>query len=124
MLDAQYDPACGLITLQSAGFHAIDSITQHAEDVGALVQRLKSEGRDIRILILGEQMTVQGNDVTALAMSRTSEGNLLTGPKDRLAIVLSSMLTKLQIDRFLDQANMRCFSNENEARTWLFSEAA
>ena len=118
MHDVRYDPVAGQMRLRMTGFWAMADVQRFAADLLATIGRIPETRRDFDVLSDARDFPVQAQDVSdALAgiinfADRMNE----TG---RRAIVVGSMMNKLQAQRGVTRANVRVFLSEDEAEAWL-----
>ena len=80
----------------------------------------ESGGADqLRLLMDGREQQVQSREVIEALQRRA--GNRGTA-RVRVAVLVATMLRKLQADRVSPAANRAIFFDENEARAWLLAD--
>ncbi|HEX7854607.1 MAG TPA: hypothetical protein VF503_13025 [Sphingobium sp.] len=122
MLAATYDSVTGIVTCKAGGFYTVDYFEQFTHDVSAMSTRAKREKGRVKILIHAEGLPVQSADVANVGQRITSQTGGLIGPDDRIAMILSSNLSKIQMSRVMVNSASKCFLSEAEAVAWLMSD--
>jgi hypothetical protein len=119
MFSVKYDDKNGIIRcLSPGGFMTVAEVNQSAAAVYESMQRCRKEFGGVSMLVLTRDTTVQSAEV----MEATKNNMRRMGPNDRVAIVVSSQLAKMQGERTLDTKKLRAFASEPEARAWLVAE--
>lgn len=118
-IDVQNDPP--LIRVVMRGFWSIDTFQAYLRDCGAAIETLVA--RHGRFDTLGDcnDFPIQGPEVSAAfeQLKATSEKT----PQNRIAIVTSSALGRMQAERIVGNAHSRIFSSEAAALQWLGLDA-
>jgi L-2-hydroxyglutarate oxidase LhgO len=118
-VQTSYDPANGIITITPEVFSTGDSVARDTPKVIEIVMRAKREFGRVRVLILAQEQQAMPADGVAVSSDISQSSNLLTGPNDRLAMVHSSALARMQSKRVLKSMNSAWFDSVEAAKTWL-----
>lgn len=109
----------GIIVLKSSGFVSVEQIRERVTVVRKLVEAAKRERGYAHILDLAHDFPVQSSDVANSFSQEALIRDPLDGPNDKYAIVLSSSLARMQIQRTIGSGKRQVFTTEAEARAWL-----
>lgn len=114
-IEVQTDPP--LLRVAMRGFWTMDTFNAYMRDCGAAMQQLVT--RHGRFDTLGDcnDFPIQGPDVSA-AFEHLKEMSAKT-PQNRIAIVTSSALSRLQAERLVGNAHSRIFGSQAAALEWL-----
>lgn len=116
MLTAEYDSEAGLIRCMSEGFLTIADVEQFAAKSQHVVALSRRQYGYIRVLFRKTDTAVQSTEVVeALARQRWP----MADPRDRVALIVTSPLAKLQAARTFRSEHDRAFTSEAEALAWL-----
>jgi len=118
MFSVHYDDTSGIIRCTSGGFLTVAEVHEYASAVHESMGRSWREFGRVAMLVISNDATVQSAEV----MDATNANLRRFGPADRLAIVVSSQLVKMQAGRTLDGERFRTFASEEEALAWLIAE--
>jgi hypothetical protein len=110
------DEEAGVILVYGAGFWTLESLNSHFDALRLVVDRRRASGDKIKVLVDLREASVQNSDVTAAISLRTSE---IYAVEDRVAIVVSSSLAKLQMRRSVHRVQHEFFISQQAAKTWL-----
>ena len=114
--DFAFEPADGIGRVKLYGFFDIETANDYFAKLEAFLKKVRSATGQAAILIDSTESGVQGRHV----MERLQEGNLrVLMEGDRVAMVVSSTLLKMQIDRLPINSERRVFLSLDEAAAWL-----
>lgn len=118
MYQIEFDEQAAIVTARLSGFWDVAEVERYRDDLNYTVGRLKSGHPRLSMLADGRELSLTTQEV-AVAF------NALAGSKymeliDRVAILVSKMLNKLQAER-MDGPKIKVFMDEDEAITWLKS---
>lgn len=119
MNDEFYDPESRLIILNSAGFHSPKQVAERACVVSKLVDEARRDCGYARILNFACDLPVQSSEVAASSTQQAGKTNPLDDSRDKFAMVISSTLARMQMQRTIGSTNRRVFATEKDARAWL-----
>lgn len=114
------DPS-GFVRVTLRGYWSLNELDQFHTALDALVanHRAQPDGsRPLRFLMDGREQQVQSREVIG-ALQRHAIHR--AGEDVRVAVVVATMIRKLQADRVSPAANRAVFFDEDEARTWLLA---
>jgi hypothetical protein len=121
MFSVDFDAGTGIIRCASGGFKAAADVEAHSKAVHEAIQRsYRCIGRVFMLVIVGDGAVVQTTDVIETAKKQMQRFRAA----DRVAIVVSRQLVKLQAVRTLSSDRFKIFGFESEAKAWLASERA
>ena len=107
----------GAISISVAGFFDLPTLRDHFADNAAVVKRWRATGRPIRVLINAVDLKPHSPEGQACVQDATGR---IYRPGDRVAILVSSSLVKMQMRRALSHGEiLNFFISENAAVTWL-----
>lgn len=114
MYDIRSDARTGTVFLTLRGFWTLDTFHRFSEELKAEIIRLRGRHGKVKVLSDSREFPVQSHDVMeAFAQSfRKPTGN-------RTAIIVGTMLNKMQAERTLGSPGLRVFLSVEEARAWL-----
>lgn len=105
------------IFMSVGGFFDLPTLRDHFADNAAVVKRWRIAGRPIRVLINAVDLRPHSPEGKACVQEATSR---IYRPGDRVAILVSSSLVKMQMRRALSRGEiLNFFISENAAVTWL-----
>jgi hypothetical protein len=105
-----------LVHVKIAGLQSVEEADKLTEELVANASAARRKFGYFRLLADARESPVQ----PAATMARyKSPQELLETDKDRYAVVLGSMLSKLQTDRMLVDERMRAFLSLETAESWL-----
>jgi hypothetical protein len=111
------DRVSGLIHIMVAGFFDLATLTQHFKAETALVDRWRTEGRTIRVLIDAVNLLPHSTECQAYIQEATGT---IYREGDRVALQVSSSLVKMQMRRVFAKGDILNFFLSNDAaRLWL-----
>src|SRR4029077_20228696 len=97
MTDFRYDESTGIIHCSGGGFWSVEAVQQTGESIQEAMRRSRREFGTLALLVVTNEAQVQTPEV----MEATKRRMQAWGPDDRIAIVMSSALVKLQAKRTL-----------------------
>ena len=113
------DPARGIIRIEVAGFFDLDTLNAHFDENALVVAQWRGAGRAIRVLIDAIALMPHTPEGQACVQDATAR---IYRPGDRVAVLVSSALIRMQVRRALREGDvMEFFTSEAEARDWLFA---
>ena len=119
MFRVEYDAPANLMRIHVAGFWKAEDVSAFAKAVGAKLQEVRAVSGDFDTLVESLDFPVQANDVADLMT------NVLAGAAPattgRIAIVVASMLNRMQVERTLIHPRLSVFMSVREAEAWLKS---
>ncbi|QQV77395.1 hypothetical protein H5J25_00725 [Sphingomonas aliaeris] len=105
------------IFINVSGFFDLSTLRDHFANNAAVVKRWRAAGRPIRVLINAVDLKPHSPEGQACVQDATSR---IYRPGDRVAILVSSSLVKMQMRRALSRGEiLNFFISENAAVTWL-----
>ncbi|CAN5371162.1 hypothetical protein BH10PSE12_BH10PSE12_30120 [soil metagenome] len=111
----------GVIRMMVEGFFDIGTLTRHFADSAIYVGRWRLLGRPIRVLIDAKTLLPHSPEGQALVQKSVQR---IYAPGDRVAILVSSNLVKMQMRRALSQGEVvNFFVSDVAATTWLMAYA-
>lgn len=118
MYQIEFDEQAAIVTARLSGSWDIAEVERYRDDLNDTVGRLKFGHPRLSILADGRELSLSTQEVAAAF-------NALSGSKymeliDRIALLVSKMLNKLQAER-MDGPKMKVFIDEDAAITWLKS---
>jgi len=121
VIELSYDEQTGLIISVSFGLLTVEEIRRSHKEIRSIMGRARAKFGRANYMVDARNSPIQPRDVMAEAERL---GSFLEHPSDRMAIVVSSALAKMQSRRALDAQtaypqNGEVFLSEDEARTWL-----
>jgi len=116
MYTQTYDRTAGIIRITVDGFWDVAMAERFAADLRKSLAEAKASGRPVLVLSDARNFAVQSPDVAA-AFARIQEEQ--GAMRDRMAMVVSSMLGRLQGERAVAGSTTRFFATPEEAEAWL-----
>ncbi|MBA2933820.1 hypothetical protein HZF05_06865 [Sphingomonas sp. CGMCC 1.13654] len=115
-LTVGYDAAGGLVRTLCAGFLTIEDVRRWGAQLPVANAEARRAGKPVLHLVIALDSPVQSGDV--IAEFATIDIHPV-GPQDRMAVVVSSNLAKMQAARNFADGRERGFLDEAEAIAWL-----
>ena len=116
----EFSDEAGILCLTFNGFWTAPIVDRFKADIIDTVKGLSVTHRTFHTLIDQRGFSVQSLDtVHTLNDIFTATGRIHTG---RIAVVSSSVLSKLKVGRKLDDPRVKVFGDLGSARTWLISD--
>ena len=118
MFEIEFDEKQGLMKRRLWGFWSVETANAYVAEVESVIARIKRRHPSFVTISDSKEMRLQPADV----MEVLSKGmkSSCTANSGKTAILVSSVLSKLQVERLYPYANMRAFLDEQRAREWLF----
>ena len=113
-----YDTAANVMRFRMAGFWTVEDVQRFAADLLVTVGRIPERQRNFDVLSDTTDFPVQSQEVSD-ALARIMNVADQMNPTGRKAIVVGSMMNKLQAQRAMDHPNVRVFLSQAEADKWL-----
>ena len=117
MFRIEYEAPANILRLTVSGFWKAEDVQAFAKALGPRLQEVRAIRDDFDVLVESLNFPVQSNDVADLLT------NILTGgapsTSGRFAIVVASVLNRLQVERTLVHPRLRAFMSVREAEAWL-----
>ena len=110
-----------VIRVTGAGLFSEDEARGHFEALSLLIARRRRSAGQVRMLIDLRQAATQPAAITAMIAEQT--GRLYSDPSDRVAIVVGSVLLKLQLKRVHRAQSVGVFLSPEEAEAFLVTVA-
>lgn len=116
MYNIEHDPGSNIVNLRLTGFWTLETIDRFTKEFGALATGLARAKRPFVVLSDCREYPVQSAEIGE-AWSRILGSNpIVTVP---YAVVVRSVLNKLQAERALTAPNVRLFTELHDALDWL-----
>lgn len=115
-LQAAYDPATGIVGVSGHGAWSEAVVRHHFAELARLLQSIRARGEPVLVLVDLRAAEHQAPHIAALVEQLASTTH---APDDRVAIMASSSLVKLQMKRAAAQSQREFFLSMNAALTWL-----
>jgi hypothetical protein len=119
MFSVEYDSRLGIVRTTTGGFLNVDDVRQHTEAAQDAVARSRREYGDVKALVIKLDAIVQPAEVMAASNEAKPR---MDGPYDKMALVCSSALAKLQAGRNFRPGKEQIFETEAEAIAWLLAD--
>ncbi len=114
------DAQSGVVRVAVSGFFDIPTLEVHFAQLRIIVRRLRSQSRPIRTLVDAVHMLPHAPPAQKYVESQNAA---IYRDGDKLAVLVSSSLVKMQMRRaFTDKALMEFFISERAALLWLEAE--
>ncbi|MET0371517.1 MAG: hypothetical protein ABW039_09090 [Sphingobium sp.] len=119
MLALSYDEDMGLVRLISSGMVTLDEVEAYRVELIRIVDVARRHTGRVLMYVDSTQSTVQTQAaIDALA----TIPSIAVGPRDRMAVVIHSVLGLLQVKRAMRNDQERAFITEAEAMAWLIDD--
>lgn len=116
MYDIAYDDALNTVNLRLTGFWTKETMDQFIEEFGALATRLGRAKRAFVVLSDCREYPVQSAEIGEAWSRVLGSAPITTAP---YAVVVGSVLNKLQAERALTAPNVSVFADMGAALEWL-----
>lgn len=113
----EFDEQTRVLSQRASGFWNLAEFGRYHAEFTALLSRIRSDGRPIKMLFDSRDMPPQSAEVVNAFSKMTSADGM--NADGRVAILVSGMLSKLQAQRISDNPLVKSFNDEAEARAWL-----
>jgi hypothetical protein len=121
MFTVAYDEKTGLIECGCEGFLALAEIREYGVRAADAAKRCRARFGFVRMFVHSFDSTIQ----TAEVMEEANKTNWeMSDPRDRMAILVSTALARLQALRYYRSPQVGIFLSREEAIDWLNGEAA
>ncbi|MEI9851797.1 MAG: hypothetical protein WDN24_14285 [Sphingomonas sp.] len=121
MYDIAFDGSSGIISVRANAVLNAEEFARYARELRHHVLRARWRQGQVRILVDATAGGVLPGDVAQGIAELQRE--LLTGAHDRIAVIVSTSLQKLQVRRISLPGKGETFLSESAARTWLSAYA-
>ena len=111
-----------VIRVAGEGFWSEDEIRRHFDELAAIIARRRRLSLPVKALIDLRTATTQSMAVTKIIAEATER--LYSDPSDRVAIIVPTMLLKLQFERVHQRQAFRICLARDEAERFLKATAA
>lgn len=111
-----------VLRIKGEGFFAEDEVRRHFDALAAIIARRRRAGRRVRALVDLREAATQSKSVAGIIAARTDR--LYADPSDRVAIIVSTMLLKLQFEHVHQHQGFRICLTVEEAEQFLAEEPA
>jgi hypothetical protein len=116
MYRIDYDRQAGIVRVSVEGFWDVATAERFGADLRRPMNEAKTSGRPVLVLSDARKFVVQPPEVAAIfARIEEEQGPL----RDRLAMVVTSILAKMQGERAVAGSTARFFATPEEAEAWL-----
>ena len=120
MYQIEYDEDLVLLTVTTKGYWTMEEFRAYEAEFLAMVAKIRKRHVNFRILSESAEFSVQSAEIGEAVTQAI--GNVLKSNKGPLAVVVGSVLAKIQAERVFPYPTARIFTNSEEARQWLFSD--
>jgi len=110
MFELEFDQQEGLLKRRLWGFWSVDDVNNYVAQLDALIARIRIQNPNFQTL---------SDSAEVRAAMAESMKRICTANPGRVAIVVGSMINKLQVDSIYPYPNVRAFRDEESAREWL-----
>lgn len=117
-ISVRLSPVDGIIRIKGRGFLSAAQLARMFADLGNLVDARHARGEIARVLVDNRQILIHSSDAADRIQQDT--GNVYRG-NDRVAVIVESILARMQFRRVLDPTTHRLFMDERAALAWLMS---
>lgn len=118
MFNFTFDPAGGILCVRVVGSWTLPEVERYAREARERFIAARQRAGFLRLLIdLSETDILSQTVIDPLAKA----GMQYSHPDDRVALVVSSTLLKLQMRRMMGDAPAAIFASADEAAAWLAS---
>ena len=116
MFSVEYDDKAGIICCSGGGFLKVEEIEQYGRAMQGEIRRSMREFGNVGLLSLStESAKVQTTELMEAARDNWRR----LGPDNRMALVVSSALMRMQAARIYNSEQEKVFATEAEGRAWL-----
>lgn len=117
-LTAEYDPETQIIYLRGHGVWDMAILARHKVEVEIAFSQARRDGHNVLILADISKSAVQPQAI-ATELSAFIERHYRVG--DRIAVIVETSLTKMQMRRVAGAATIECFMSPSAAMMWLLA---
>jgi hypothetical protein len=122
MFDFSYDPGENLMSLVQSGYWSLADFRRFETEFVKLHTAIRKANRNYRVLADCRDFPVQSPEISEAFGQLFAM--ILDENKGRYAIVVGSILNKLQAKRALPQPHVHAFIDPKEAMAWLSEEGS
>lgn len=122
MYRTTYDAARKFLDYVIEGYWTMDEFHAFESEIRAHHQRIRKLNKSYRVLSDARDFAVQSVEVSDAFAALFKD--LLDDNKGHFAILAASALNSMQAKRALPQANVRVFTDKDEAMAWLFEDGS
>lgn len=119
MLTLEYDAELKIIRGVSTGFLTVENVQEYAQKLALFASQARNSDGIVRLCMDSRETLVQSQEVIAAFACLPS---IISGPDDRIAVVVGSNLVKLQMKRNFISERERAFTSVETAVAWLISD--
>lgn len=119
MFTVTYEEQNGLVRCTCSGFLTIEDVrAYHAESLKAIA-RARSAFGHVKMIVQSVDSQVQSPEVM-----KEVEATMwpMTDPHDRLAVIVSSSLSKMQFSRTIQSPQVQAFLSDSAALLWVMAD--
>lgn len=117
MYQIQFDERTHILKVSASGFWDLDEAKRYGHDLGAAVGRLRASSTPFSLLDDSRDFPIQSKEVLEYLDKISHTGTVKF--EKRAAILVKTMLQKLQSDRLWSHLAVKVFFDESEAERWL-----
>ena len=110
-----------VIRVTGAGFYVEHEVRDHFKELAAIIACRRQAARQVLAIIDLREAVPQASGKTTLISDSTNR--LYSDPSDRVAIVVSSSLLKMQLRRVHQQQGFGIFTSFKDAEKFLMGQA-
>jgi hypothetical protein len=122
MFDFSYDPDENLMRLVQQGYWSLADFRTFESEFVKLHTTIRKTNRNYRVLADCREFPVQSPEISEAFGQLFAI--IMDENKGRYAIVVGSILNKLQTKRALPQPHVQTFTDPNEAMAWLSEDGS
>lgn len=115
-LGTSFDARTGIIHIVGSGLWSAATAERNFLDMQAAAATARQQMPNLRVLVDIRAAAVQTPEATARMQGHIES---LWGSTDRIAVVVGSILAKMQVDRVTDSQTHRIFATIADAKAWL-----
>lgn len=120
MFSFSFDSQAGILMVRPVGAWTLDEIGRYSDELAIHVPKARRAAGELRLLIDNRACQLATRE---LAEPLGRAGAQVAAVDDRIAIIVSTTLMKMQTKRLLGAAPHGVFLTEEEGRAWLTSPA-
>ncbi len=109
------DPAFGVIRVLGVGFWTPTIIGDHFDELAFVMRPYRAAGVSVRMVVDLRKSGIQSQETIVRMQAGVKS---VTRPGDRMAIVVSSSLAKIQMRRMIGGEQHEFFVSPGAAQTW------
>lgn len=111
-----------IIQIEGKGFYVEADVRRHFDTLAIIIARRRQSKRRVIALVDLREAATQSATISKIITDETNR--LYSDPTDRVAIVVSTMLLKLQLERVHKQQGFSIFTSVDDATAFLKLAAA